>query len=419
MPNEYLIPHGSPLERRLESIQGRVDDSAPLVAKQWKPESVRPDLLPWLAWGMSVDAWSDDWTDKEKAAVVRSSIKFHRLKGTLAGIREAIRLGGGEYVRIIRPPATFFAAPSLTADEREAFLARYPELRLYWFRQLGERGRGMFLSGDFMSDATAATGSRARFFPMVSDAAARYGKRATIVDHGTETDLTTATRFREEVEGLAVDWTELRIKSRARGLFVGGFLVGSLIDHGSKARMYRVAAQSRYVESEDRIHMNTVKPSMDPVNYDAVPVALPGQRRGFLLNGSFMSGGWGRGSFPFRSTARDRLFDRLYLFDPERSVESRGRSSHLGAVRLSMPHHEAEVVVKIRERKKPRAFGRFVTGFMIASDHAALHNIMRLMNSARPASVKVSIQTKTVSVATAGIAAKAGGVFAGQLQEIA
>ncbi len=54
------------------------------------PDLCPSNLLPWLAWAVSVDVWSNSWTDSQKRAVIRESVQVHRTKGTLGALKRAL-----------------------------------------------------------------------------------------------------------------------------------------------------------------------------------------------------------------------------------------------------------------------------------------------------------------------------------------
>jgi hypothetical protein len=63
----------------------------------WSPDDCPLDLLPWLAWGLSLDNWSTDWPESIKRERVRKAIAIARRKGTAIGAlrrRQLRRLGG-------------------------------------------------------------------------------------------------------------------------------------------------------------------------------------------------------------------------------------------------------------------------------------------------------------------------------------
>ena len=51
-------------------------------------------LLPWLAWGLSVDDWDSSWPEPVKRAVIAASADVHRHKGSVWSIRRMLALAG-------------------------------------------------------------------------------------------------------------------------------------------------------------------------------------------------------------------------------------------------------------------------------------------------------------------------------------
>lgn len=67
-----------------------------VIVTIWNPASCPAALLPWLANGVSVDVWSNDWPEATKRAVIAASPKVHRLKGTIGAVRRALAAIGIE-----------------------------------------------------------------------------------------------------------------------------------------------------------------------------------------------------------------------------------------------------------------------------------------------------------------------------------
>jgi len=61
-----------------------------VIVSIWNPATCPSALLPWLAMGVSVDVWSNDWPEATKRAVIAASPMVHRLKGTLGAVRRAL-----------------------------------------------------------------------------------------------------------------------------------------------------------------------------------------------------------------------------------------------------------------------------------------------------------------------------------------
>ena len=92
MMNSLLPPNATPLERALEAgvcLPPQVD-AAELAAVIADPMAAPAQLLPWLAWGESVDAWDADWSEADKRAAIADSIAMHRIKGTRASVETVL-----------------------------------------------------------------------------------------------------------------------------------------------------------------------------------------------------------------------------------------------------------------------------------------------------------------------------------------
>lgn len=61
-----------------------------VIVTIWNPARCPVALLPWLAMGVSVDVWSNDWDEETKRSVIAASPLVHRKKGTLGAVRRAL-----------------------------------------------------------------------------------------------------------------------------------------------------------------------------------------------------------------------------------------------------------------------------------------------------------------------------------------
>lgn len=88
--------------------------SAITVALQtlWTPTACPVDLLPYLAWALSVDRWDKSWPAAKKVAAIQQSYWLHRRKGTRAAVRRVIEDMGfsatfAEWFNVGDEPGTF------------------------------------------------------------------------------------------------------------------------------------------------------------------------------------------------------------------------------------------------------------------------------------------------------------------------
>ncbi|MCF6221635.1 MAG: phage tail protein I [Robiginitomaculum sp.] len=90
MLKTILPSTSSDLEKALDiNSAARFDHDLP-IDKLWSAETCPVQLLPFLAWALSVDTWNSDWPEHIKRKVIATSAYVHRYKGTAAGIRAAL-----------------------------------------------------------------------------------------------------------------------------------------------------------------------------------------------------------------------------------------------------------------------------------------------------------------------------------------
>ena len=87
--NSLLPPNATRFERALEAGAARIVD-VPSPPDLDDPMTCPVELLPWLAWGLSVDTWDADWSDQDKRVAVATSIALHRHKGTRLSVETVL-----------------------------------------------------------------------------------------------------------------------------------------------------------------------------------------------------------------------------------------------------------------------------------------------------------------------------------------
>ncbi|MDF1583897.1 MAG: phage tail protein I [Methyloprofundus sp.] len=107
-----LPPNATVQEKALEAALARASALASEARRLWDVATCPVELLPWLAWGVSVTAWDDAWDEAKKRAVIAASIGVHKQKGTPAAIKNALIAMGYYGVKVIEggedlPPFQF------------------------------------------------------------------------------------------------------------------------------------------------------------------------------------------------------------------------------------------------------------------------------------------------------------------------
>lgn len=116
-----LPPNASLRQQALAAAFALISEIPTPIADVWNPSTCPVGLLPYLAWGLSIDVWSPDWPESIKRARIRNAIAIQRIKGTAQSVADVVASFGGaitirEWWQQTPPasPHTFSAVLSLT-----------------------------------------------------------------------------------------------------------------------------------------------------------------------------------------------------------------------------------------------------------------------------------------------------------------
>lgn len=92
-----LLPaRSSALERALELLaELRLADIDTPLRDLWNPQTCPEELLPWLAWALSIDSWDANWPVQVRRARVAAAIAVQRRKGTRQSVVDVVQSFGG------------------------------------------------------------------------------------------------------------------------------------------------------------------------------------------------------------------------------------------------------------------------------------------------------------------------------------
>lgn len=112
-----LPPNSTALERACEAaLAARIASLDVPIKDLWNPMTCPAVLLPWLAWALSVDEWSPEWTEATQRAAIAASVGVHRRKGTIWAIkRQMAAMGYGDVV-VTEGRNTLVGGPWLVGD---------------------------------------------------------------------------------------------------------------------------------------------------------------------------------------------------------------------------------------------------------------------------------------------------------------
>lgn len=90
MNNTLLPPSAGAWMRHTETVTARLSAITVALRTLWTPTVCPVELLPYLAWALSVDRWDKSWPAEKKIAAIQQSYWQHRRKGTRAAVRRVI-----------------------------------------------------------------------------------------------------------------------------------------------------------------------------------------------------------------------------------------------------------------------------------------------------------------------------------------
>lgn len=86
-----LPPNSTALERNLAAVGADIESvDATVIVRVTRADVAPVAFLPYLAWEVSVDRWSESWPEETKRKVVQESFYVHKRKGTIASLRRVV-----------------------------------------------------------------------------------------------------------------------------------------------------------------------------------------------------------------------------------------------------------------------------------------------------------------------------------------
>jgi phage tail P2-like protein len=133
--SSLLPPNATIVERAIEgAIAARLDAIETPLRKLWDPNTCPANLLPWLAWALSIDSWKAYWPEHIKRERIRSALNIQRRKGTALSVHDVVAAFGGsiairEWWQQHPPgePHTFAVVLTLSGESGQAATAEFTD----------------------------------------------------------------------------------------------------------------------------------------------------------------------------------------------------------------------------------------------------------------------------------------------------
>ncbi|WP_336996549.1 phage tail protein I [Leclercia sp. UBA7405] len=113
MSDSRLLPVGSSaLEVAAAKAAAEISRVPVPLRTLWNWRTCPVNLLPYLAWALSVDRWDFNWPEATKRSVIASSFYVHQHKGTISALRRVVEPLGflidvREWWQLNEEPGTF------------------------------------------------------------------------------------------------------------------------------------------------------------------------------------------------------------------------------------------------------------------------------------------------------------------------
>lgn len=368
-PQDHLLPaSASPLEKAFAAAGRRIQAIPTPIDREKRPYETTASFLPFVGWEYSVDVWFAHWPETTKRNIAARSLQLHQKKGTLYCISEYTRYAGGAVLSVTRPPIRIFSGPSLTRAQREEWLTKLPQVRVFLFNEPGKFGPAKAFYGGKQHSRFLE-----RSYSVPSTAASRLRRRARWVVNGDETDVRVTefgSYFRLHFAG-----------SEGRGVYSN-----------------RVRARQFFIPSTAWRRLVTIQPSprlawrspasptLQAVISEPERIKVAGRRGPRRFCNTPMRG------YLVPSSAKYRIFDRYPINDGSRPLK-RPAVQFSGVGRYGFPTHTAYLRLSIPGKRSRFAAGDGIivprSRFYIPHDGRRVDDVKRAIQSAKRLSDRI------------------------------
>jgi len=349
----HLLPsNATPYEKALSASFKPINDIPVPIDLLDRPYEIPAQFLPHLAWNVSLSLWYRDWPEWKKRRAVAQSIKLHYLKGTLPGIEGWLGLIDATLQSYVIPPVGGFVSDNWTDAEKAAFLAQFAQLRIFLESNPGTAAQDLYADDGFVGESYSQEQSNhftGGDFTTVSTASERYGRHAYVWDNGVSTQVTMLPVSWAGAEAINQDLVGVVIPGEDDG---GFFFADGCLDDGCITAAYITSKLLTIANDRSYIPLSpqpVVLPAdMPPLSLlDVVPerIATTGTIGVDVMH---VDAGY-INDFLGDKDENLRLYDRYYLYDPDRVVGGPGTDGglFLDYTRLEIPPFYAELRVNL------------------------------------------------------------------------
>ena len=179
MSDDRLLPVGSSvLEAATAEAAAQIERVPVPLRTLWDPLTCPAELLPYLAWALSVDRWDYSWPEATKRKIIASAFFVHQHKGTISSLRRVVEPLGylielREWWQENAEPGTFRLV--IGVQENGITEQMYQELERLIndakpaSRHLSELNISLSTSGEFYVGASCYLGEELTVYPYMPE----------------------------------------------------------------------------------------------------------------------------------------------------------------------------------------------------------------------------------------------------------
>jgi phage tail P2-like protein len=354
--SQLLYSASTGFEKAMADVESErlTNINAELIRDIWDPWACPSNLLPYLAWANGVQYWNDNWSITTKRAWVASQLIFKSLRGTRKGLEVAIDYAGRDVTPygyavtgVTTAPQKIFSGPSLTREQREDWLQKLPQVRVWRTYDQG------FVS-NYKSFYGSSAPNRLRSRRFFLDGPGHGSKLTAAVPSDAITRLKRVAR-----------WIENDIETDVRVTDFGSYfqLHKSGIEDGSVFSDKPFGLGRHYIPSTAHNRLLTIQPtpslpwrsqmtpSLTAITSEPERVTVSGLRKHSVFSDLPMR------DFFVPTTAPRRIFQRYAVLDPSVKQLRRTPVQFMGVGRFGFPPFTAWAAVTASGKLSPKAAG--------------------------------------------------------------
>lgn len=334
---------------------------AEAIVDVWDPYRISLRNLPYLAWAMGVNMWQDEWRELTKRTWVARQWTFKSLRGTADGTRMAVDYIGRDVspwgyhcTKFTVPPQKVYSGPTMTREEREAWLELMPQVRIW---RVYERGIAPYGKAFYGGRGGPARQRNHRF----QLGSANSGDTPLACITPTTAIERTKHRARYIVRGVETD-----IKVTDFGFYHRLHLPG--IENGSVFcnRPFRRKPKRFYIPTTAPKRLITIMPreympwrtpswaSMEPVTAEGERIVIRSTRRRSVFSDQPMR--LENYNYYVPSDAWSRIYRRYAINDGSTELNTRRPVQFMGTGRYGFPKYTAWIGMSLRSRRRFAVF---------------------------------------------------------------